>query len=270
MASITLRSLYIRFVPRSLRQALSPLLHLRRSLVQREALHYAAGAVISGPFEGMRFQSAPLSLPIVLGTYEIELHDIFQRLKGRPFSRIIDIGAAEGYYAVGAALWNANVSVTAFEANDGYHKSIRHLAESNNILDRIEIRGLCQISDLKAMGDALIGSFMIVDIEGFEKELLNPQEVTQLIHATILVEIHDNFVPGCGSSIRQRFQHSHNISSFTSRPRQLHEYPIKTGWSRLPFMRSACIDCSSDGRTEPNGWLLLEPKTVCALRPANF
>ena len=240
-------------------KALSPIFHPRLTLVRRQAMRHANGAIISGTFKGMRFDENPLSLPIVLGTYELEIQEVFERLGDQPFSRIIDIGAAEGYYAVGVAQWKPNCTVTAFEANPMYHDSIRNLAQCNGVLPRVDIQGECNPEDLRALGDELIGAFIIMDVEGYEKELLDPEKVPHFKSATILVEVHDCFVPGCDEAIRRRFENSHTISSFVSRERFPSEYPIKSGISKLGFMSSALVYCSSDGRTEPNGWLLLEP-----------
>ena len=255
-----IRDLYHNWVPRSVRQALTPILHPRITLLRHLALRHASGAIVSGPFKGMRFDKNPMSLPIVLGTYELEIQEVFDLLADHQFSRIVNIGAAEGHYAVGVALWKPQCQITAFEENSIYHSSIQRLAECNGVGSRVTIRGSCQPEDLQAMGEELNDSFIIMDVEGYEKELLDPEKVPALRVATILVEVHDCFVPGCDEAIRRRFEESHLISSFTSRPRVFSEYPIKTGISGLGFMRSAQVYCSSDGRAEPNGWLLLERK----------
>jgi hypothetical protein len=38
--------------------------------------------------------------PKLIGSYEAELHPIFDRIFRKPYKRVIDIGCAEGYYAV--------------------------------------------------------------------------------------------------------------------------------------------------------------------------
>lgn len=255
-----LKNLYQRLAPKPVQLALKPLLHPLLRAVQWHIYRHAAGAIISGPFKGMKFGEQRLSLPIVAGTYELELNEVFQRLADRHFSRIIDIGAAEGYYAVGAALWQPRCQLIAYEANPVYHDSIRQLAQSNNVSSRVTINGACQLRDLQILGNDLVGSFIIVDVEGYEKELLDPHEVSALKKATILVEVHDNFVPQCEETIRRRFEPTHAISAFRSRPRHPCEYPIESRISQLSFMRSALVQSISDGRTEPNGWLLLEPQ----------
>ncbi len=257
-----LRHLWRRFVPQLVRRALSPVLNPRLFLVQWQVFRYAKGAILSGPFKGMKFGEQLLGVPMVAGTYELELHEVFHRLATSGFSRILDIGAAEGYYAVGVALWQPRCQVLAYEANPIFHDSIRRLAQNNNVLPRIVIMGSCQLSDLRALGSDLAGSFMIVDVEGYEKELLNPQEVPALKEATILVEVHDCFVPGCDEAIRRRFEASHTISAIRMRDRQPWEYPIKSTLNRLSLMRSAVVQSISDGRSENTRWLLLEPKMV--------
>jgi len=49
----------------------------------------------------------------LLGTYEKELQDAIRALEKKRFGRIINVGAAEGYYAVGLARNFPNVPVVA-------------------------------------------------------------------------------------------------------------------------------------------------------------
>ena len=234
--------------------------HPRLHLVRWVSIHLASGAVVSGPFAGMRFHKRYLDLPKILGTYEIELHEVFERLKGRRFTRVVDVGAAEGYYAVGVALWNRDCSVVAYELNETYHESISYLARINGVLPRIRIEGACDQEALKSLADDIKGTFLIMDVEGFEKELLDPRRTPQLLGATISVEVHDCFVEGCTDAIIERFERSHDISIYSSRGRRAEEYPLKSFISRLKLMHGAIAESISDGRSAPNGWLLLQPK----------
>jgi len=208
----------------------------------------------------MKFNNKYLDLPKILGTYEIELHEVFDRLRERNFHMVVDIGAAEGYYAVGAMLWKKECSVIAYEGNSTYHESIRYLAKANNVEARLDLRGLCNEESLNSLGHQVSKALLIVDVEGYEKILLNPDAVPALRTATILVEVHDCFVEGCTETIMKRFRDSHEISSFKSRDRYASEYPLGSVFSRHRLMQSTVIKAISDGRTELNGWLLLEPK----------
>lgn len=243
-----------------LQRWLQPLVHPRLTIIRLHTRYRSAGTVVSGPFAGMKHNHRYLDLPTILGTYEIELHEVFDRLRSRDYLKVIDIGGAAGYYAVGMTLWNPRCSVTAYEANPIYHESIRYLAKLNNVDSRLELQGFCNQNSLNDLGDELGKAFVLVDVEGYEMTLLNPEKVPALRTATILVEVHDCFVEGCTEAIIQRFQNSHKISSYKSRTRQLTEYPFKSFFTRYKIMHSAMINAMSDGRTELNGWLLLEPK----------
>lgn len=256
------RRVYHSLVPLFARRLLQPITHPGLTVLRLHTRYHSAGTVVSGPFAGMKFNNKYLDLPKILGTYEIELHEVFCRLRDRDYLKVVDIGAAEGYYAVGVALWNPKCSVTAYEANPNYHESIRYLAKVNNVESRLELQGSCNGESLNNLGDELRNAFVIVDVEGYEKTLLDPQTVPALQTATILVEVHDNFVEGCTDAIIQRFHDSHKISAYESRARRVTEYPLKSIFSQFEFMHPAVINAISDGRTEPNGWLLLEPNKL--------
>lgn len=61
-----------------------------------------------GPFAGLRYPSHDAvgsSLwPKLLGSYEAELAPTFEALCATPYRTVVDVGAAEGYYAVGLGL----------------------------------------------------------------------------------------------------------------------------------------------------------------------
>src|SRR4051812_47368421 len=60
--------------------------------------------VASGPFRGMRYTACAAGVaPKVLGTYERELHDWIVGLSSRGYECVVNVGCAEGYYAVGLA-----------------------------------------------------------------------------------------------------------------------------------------------------------------------
>lgn len=76
------------------------------------------GLIVAGPFRGMRYiEKAVCSElpPKILGTYEMELHALIESIVARRPSCIIDIGAAEGFYAVGFATRLPNCMVVAFD-----------------------------------------------------------------------------------------------------------------------------------------------------------
>ena len=63
--------------------------------------------ITGGPFKGMDYVTAATEGPLIprlLGTYESELHPYLAKLAGGGIDYcVIDVGCAEGYYAVGPA-----------------------------------------------------------------------------------------------------------------------------------------------------------------------
>lgn len=258
-----LREFYGVYTPRWVKRILHPAMHPRIGFVEAYSLHMNRGMVPIGPCRGLRF-GAPMSsrqvaLPQLLGTYEMELHPAFERLRNRPFARVIDVGAAEGYYAVGLLLWRPDLDVLAFEMNAAHRDCVAALANENGVAARLSVRGFCDAAALRELGDGLAEALLIVDVEGYEKELLDPTLVPALYRTTMLVEVHDCFVPGCTDAMRERFSKSHVIHEFRSVERDPAAYPIDGWLKRSRFMAPAVSAVMADGRTEVNGWLLLEP-----------
>ena len=73
-----------------------------------EALLRPGYEVQAGPFKGMRYPQfkakGSTMLGKLLGTYEGELADLITSLVKQPYDAVVDVGCAEGYYAVGLAL----------------------------------------------------------------------------------------------------------------------------------------------------------------------
>ncbi|MDB4621386.1 hypothetical protein OAG82_00885 [Rubripirellula sp.] len=74
--------------------------------------------ILSGPFNGMKWPAAEhpksYSAQMLLGTYELEIHPWIENACNGSYDLIIDIGAAEGFYAVGMAMRNPEIPVIAY------------------------------------------------------------------------------------------------------------------------------------------------------------
>src|SRR5690606_29129834 len=73
-------------------------------LAQRLASQQAGLQITAGPFEGMKYLeqvAGSALLPKLIGSYESELHAALLDMTRRGHRLIIDVGCAEGYYAVG-------------------------------------------------------------------------------------------------------------------------------------------------------------------------
>jgi hypothetical protein len=179
-----------------------------------------ADTVAAGPFAGMRYiqQALCSSLyPKLLGVYEQELHPIINRILKQNYSMIVDVGSAEGYYAVGLARARPDWSVVAFDSDLIARELVAELAALNHCADRIVILGRCDPTSLASVLKP--GALIICDCEGYEAELLKPDCVQALRTCDILVELHDVFIPGISKLLLPRFAQSHSLSIVPAVPR---------------------------------------------------
>lgn len=218
-------------------------------------------SVVSGPFQGMRYiawaQGSSHS-PKILGTYEKELHPVIELIKTKPFNCIIDIGAAEGYYAVGLATFSENrTRLIAYEMAEKGRNLLMQLAELNQVKN-IQVLGECTPSDLSGVIKPNQNCLVVCDVEGFEIELLDPEAVPNLASASILVEVHDQVRPGATEQLYQRFQSTHSIKEILSTDRTWDDFPHKNWFAQL-LPRSLALRAMYEGRY-PMNWLWMTPK----------
>jgi precorrin-6B methylase 2 len=175
--------------------------------------------VRSGPFKGMRYPSGKslgsTLAPKILGSYESELAWVMEEICSKPYSQIIDIGCAEGYYAVGLAMRIGTAKVIAFDINEEAIAACLAMARINGVADRLVTRSFC---DAEALQNVPLTekALIISDCEGYEKELFTAELVPHLAKHDLLIEVHDFMDIEISSLIRQRFQGTHCIATIRS------------------------------------------------------
>lgn len=195
----------------------------------RELLELTCGCVFGGPFAGMvlpEYSQLRKWPNIIVGCYEEELHGIISEVISDPPSRVIDIGAGHGYYAVGLALMTSQLRVTAFEMEEHRHTEIEEFAKANGVRQRVELRGKCTPDALREELSTEEECFIICDCEGYENELLNPAAISGFLKATILCELHDFYTPGLTGTLVERFRQTHSIEIINETPRMPQHYRI--------------------------------------------
>jgi hypothetical protein len=228
------------------------------------------GVVRQGPFAGMRYVDDSVGsayLPKLLGMYERELTPCIEEMCSGHYRHIVDVGAAEGYYAVGVAFRNSGCRVTAFEMQAEGQCRLGEMARLNVVDDRIDIRGKCEPADLAATLASGERTAVICDVEGYEQILLDPIAVPALRHATILVEAHEFIAPGVVELLTRRFDDSHRIEHIWQQPRSGEEFP----WRTLParILPASYLDWAvSEWRPERMSWLWMQPLPPGNLRNA--
>jgi len=207
-------------------------------------------------------QGSSLS-PKILGTYELELHSIIERIIAARPSQIIDIGAAEGYYAVGFRMrLGLDPRIVAFEMEKQGREMLMRIASLNNC-ESIEIREKCELpvlqSELEISSPQPGMKLIVCDTEGYEDILLDPEKLPGLQNHHILVETHDQLVPGVTDALKERFRTSHHVTEIRTRERAWLDFPKPNLWANL-FPRSVALRAMSEGRGTEMSWLWMEPK----------
>src|SRR5262249_24805293 len=148
-------------------------------------------------------------------------------------SIVVDIGAAEGYYAVGFARRLPKAQVIAFEMDPGGRRLLAEMAILNRVDDRVTVRGKCEQADLIKLASRYPEGVYIIDVEGGEETLLSPSIVPTLHRASILVEVHEFVHLGITERLVNRFHTSHDIKEIWQEPRNGIEFPWTTLYTRL-------------------------------------
>ena len=180
--------------------------------------------VAGGPFAGMVYSPLADRRHVgarLLGTYEQEIAPAVERCCQMPYRRVIDVGCAEGYYAVGFARRLPGARVTAFDTDPWARRACTELAALNHVSDRVEVRGFCSPEGLQELlGEGR--TLLVLDCEGFEAALLNPAVVAKLGACDLIVELHDA-PPTSDHPLVRRLQPSHAIELIPCVPRSAHD-----------------------------------------------
>lgn len=210
-----------------------------------------------GPFSGLRYP-ADLALRIeaysakLLGTYEHELHDAIEHLISTEPRGVVNIGASDGYYALGLARRLPSATVHAFDTNEEHHAMLRAVAAHNDVLDRVHVGGLCTPDDLRGLGDRLL---VVCDCEGCELSVLDPALAPNLSSAALLVECHDLIDDRITSTLTARFASSHELQIIPTQPRWVMDHPEL---AFLPLVsRQLAIQEFREG---PMHWMVATPR----------
>ncbi|SLM30351.1 conserved hypothetical protein [Desulfamplus magnetovallimortis] len=228
----------------------------RSVLIQNTLLQHNGTVVMEGPLHGMDYlaqSSEGCHIAKLLGCYEQPLHPFIEEAFQTPYQKIINIGCAEGYYAVGFALKMPDIRVMAFDVDEGAREKCKALAAKNGVIDRIEVGGLFRQEDFKDYINRKV--LILCDIEGGERDLLDPAGSPALKGMDIILESHECLIPGITMEMIRRFKDSHRIVLVQDNgQRQLGHAP---DW----FNNLAHLDqllATWEWRSGPTPWLVMK------------
>jgi len=171
------------------------------------------------------------------------------------YPTVLNIGCAEGYYAVGMARRMMNTRVLAYDLNPTAQTTCAELAAKNGVTGRVQVGALFKPEDFGAYAGQRVQ--VLCDIEGAEAELLNPQAAPALAGMDLIVESHECLKPGITQALIDRFKATHHITVVTDDgQRQLQNPPA---W----FVNLAHLDqllATWEWRSGPTPWLVMRAR----------
>jgi hypothetical protein len=235
---------------------------VRREMLGKRLLEESGSVVKYGFFKGMKLGKftwgARDSGPMIMGSYEYEVQSTIMNSPSR-YKVFIDIGAADGFYAIGLTKNRKFEKAVCFESNVKSQTLIIENAKENKVEKNIEVFGTAK----KDFHKKLLREFkskemlFLIDIEGGEFEILDHELFKSLQKSMFVIEIHRN----CTDFEKKYKKLLKNASEFfeteiiDSSARKNISSPTMADWpdeDRLIVF--------SEGRRYKMEWLVLRPK----------
>lgn len=230
----------------------------RSVLIANTLVRRGGRRVRSGPFAGMEMPERSAEgcyVPKLLGCYEEEIHPVIERIASRGYGQVVNIGCAEGYYAVGLARLLPGSRIWAFDIEEHARTACRDMAERNGVADRVTIEGEFRHADFDRYraGDTVV----ICDIEGGELSLLDPETAPAVRGFDILVELHNAFEAPFNREFVSRFEPTHEIAYIRPGKRDIDAYAELRNLEHLDQLLAFW-----EFRSGPTPWLFMTVKAA--------
>ena len=224
--------------------------------------------VLEGPFAGtlltndVSWGTGDLGSKL-LGMYEQELHPTLVKFAARSYGAVVDVGCAEGYYAVGLAKLFPGTPVYAYDSNQKAIEITGKTAALNNVRDRLCTGGRCGPDELLDVIKNNGRSLIMCDCEGYEEKLFSaPELVGALRSSDLIIECHDFINPRTTAELVRIFSGTHRIELVYSGARNPNKYGFLS-----QFRDRDRWNVVSENRPCLMHWMILESKTRKAPSP---
>ena len=192
-------------------------------------------------------------MPRLLGSYEDELHPYIELFANAGLDCVIDVGCAEGYYAVGLARLMPEVVVHAHDIDAKAQDACRALAQKNGVADRVIVGGEFKPQDFEAFAGRRV--LVMVDCEGAEVDVLQPALSPALAGMSLIVETHDIYREGALATLVERFSPTHDIVRVEQQFLAFEPPPWFASLAHLDRLLAVW-----EWRVSPTPWLVMRPK----------
>ena len=219
--------------------------------------------VAYGTFKGMKlskntYWSKNDIITHILGVYEKHvLKKIieFSKKGNYPF---IDIGAADGYFAIGMAFSETFKKIYAFEIDEEGRRSLNRNIENNLCKDKVVVDIEANFETLKDIVDKNKSAVILIDIEGSEFDLLDDNLLQLLSNCYIVCELHPTL---SANGFEKQNMLINNAKAFFDVSIIQRESYSPNKFSELnEFTDEERLIAFGEGRENNMNWLILEPK----------
>jgi hypothetical protein len=215
--------------------------------------------VAGGVFAGMRLLPRAAEgcvVPKLLGCYEAAVQPYLRILAAARPEVVLNIGCAEGWYAVGMARLLPGVVVHAFDIDPSAQALCSEMAALNGVADRVRVGGsFCQEHFAAFAGQ---NALVLCDIEGAELALLDPEAAPALCGFTLIVEAHDGHAP-ISATLAARFTPTHDVTLLEG---VHHTFDLPPWFATLPEID--WLLSTWEMRRHATPWLLMRPHSARA------
>jgi len=215
--------------------------------------------VQEGPFKGMiisedQFWGPGDKASKILGLYEKEIQDLINQIQEKNnFPTFIDIGGADGFFAVGSVKNNLFKNCEVFEISKRGRLAIEKSAIKNNVNDQISIKGEANEKILSSI-ENINNSVILCDIEGSEYDLFSENLIKNMHPSNVIIEIHNNSNISL-NEFEDKFKNFFSITKIAQEPRSL-----KSFGELKNFNDNNRALLASEGRSGVPEWWHLTPK----------
>lgn len=219
--------------------------------------------VAYGEFKGMKlgknnFWSKNDLITYILGVYEYHIIAQLVKFSKEDDNVFIDIGAADGYFAVGMAYSKLFKIVHAFEIENSARENLKKNAQDNCCDNKIFIHKEANLNSLKKIIDTNQTATILIDIEGGEYELINKDILKLLNKCKIIIELHPNLVED--GSRKQKILLDNCNDFFETNIIEREFYNPNKFKELNQFVDEDRLIAFGEGRDTNMQWLVLDPK----------
>ena len=250
LSKITLKKLELR---------IDKVVEKKRIILSSKISKIYNNTVQQGPFKGMIINEDQFWGPgdrssKILGLYEKEIQDLIVSIqKDKNYSTFVDIGGADGFFAIGSLVNNLFEKCEVFEISKRGRISIQKNSKQNNVYDSIKIHDKASKRSLIKI-DNINNSLILCDIEGGEYELFDEKLINEIHPSDIIIEIHKNKENSL-VNFEKRFTKTYSLTKITQEPRSLKNFKEL---ENINDNNRALI--TSEGRSYVQEWWHLSPK----------